>query len=342
MPISPRTVSDATRFTATTPHADSKSSRFSKPGSPTSIPPSRGPGGNPIRLETPDEKVARLRAAHQRAKLANVSKLEQYLAVGRSLADKGHRLSVMALIGFSGLGVVATVYTFYDMMILNRKRKVEWIETQKQIEADELAQARLAYMTGKADEDQIALVEEVMERERQQGMTGGKTSFFEKLPSGFAPAAAAVGTAEKQQPSVTEVVSWPSSSSSTTTERVPAEQQQETQQQEETTTQQQQQQKKGLWTWLTANLKKEEEGDDAMSNERRLGWESLSEEDDGTGVRDSDLVRASEGRGVAKNLKEKAKEAFEKEKENERRGGELDRIGLEEGEKNKKKKGWFW
>ncbi|KAK0671926.1 cytochrome oxidase c assembly-domain-containing protein [Cercophora samala] len=326
MPISttPRSVSDATRFTATTPHADSKSARFSKPPIATSLPPSGGsPGGNPVRIETPDEKVARLRAAHQRAKLANVSKLEQYLAVGRRLADKGHRLSVMALIGFSGLGIVATAYTFYDMMVLNRKRKAEWIETQKQIEADELAQARLAYMTGKADEDQIALVEEVMERERQQGMIG-KTSFFEKIPSGFAPA----DKQQAQQPSVTEVVSWPASTP------VPTEEKEETQPQ-----------KKGLWTWLTANLKKEEEGDGVMSNERRLGWESLSEEDDGTGVRDSDLVRASEGRGLAKNLKEKAREVFEKEKENERRGGALDRVGLEESaakQDEKKKKGWFW
>ncbi|KAK4199276.1 cytochrome oxidase c assembly-domain-containing protein [Triangularia verruculosa] len=335
MPIStsPRSVSDATRFTATTPHADSKpaSSRFNKPlpSSSNRIPPSGGsPGGNPIKLETPDEKVARLRAAHQRAKLANVSKLEQYLAVGRRLADKSHRLSVMALIGFSGLGIVATAYTFYDMMILNRKRKAEWVETQKQIEADELAQARLAYMTGKADEDQIALVEEVMERERQQGIAG-KTSFFDKLPSGFAPAPTSTTAEKQQQPSVTEVVSWPSSSTTATEE-----QEQETPQ------------KKGLWTWLTANLKKEEEGDSVMSNERRLGWESLSEEDDGTGVRDSDLVRASEGRTAAKGLKDKAREAFEKEKENERRGGPLDRIGLDaasaDKEGEKKKKWWLW
>ncbi|KAK4676878.1 hypothetical protein QC764_403560 [Podospora pseudoanserina] len=321
MPISttPRSVSDATRFTATTPHADSKTARFSKPPNTSSLPPSGGsPEGNPIRIETPDEKVARLRAAHQRAKLANVSKLEQYLAVGRSLADKGHRLSVMALIGFSGLGIVATAYTFYDMMVLNRKRKAEWIETQKQLEADELAQARLAYMTGKADEDQIALVEEVMERERQQGMAG-KTSFFEKIPSGFAPAE------RTHSPSVTEVVSWPSSAAPVPEQQGEGEK------------------KKGLWTWLTANLKKEEEGEEVMGKERRLGWESLSEEDDGMGVRDSDLVRASEGRGVARGLKEKAREAFEKEKENERRGGVLDRIGLEEKQEGeKRKKGWFW
>ncbi|VBB79813.1 Putative protein of unknown function [Podospora comata] len=321
MPISttPRSVSDATRFTATTPHADSKTARFSKPPNTSSLPPSGGsPEGNPIRIETPDEKVARLRAAHQRAKLANVSKLEQYLAVGRSLADKGHRLSVMALIGFSGLGIVATAYTFYDMMVLNRKRKAEWIETQKQLEADELAQARLAYMTGKADEDQIALVEEVMERERQQGIAG-KTSFFEKIPSGFAPAE------RTHSPSVTEVVSWPSSAAPVPEHQGEGEK------------------KKGLWTWLTANLKKEEEGEEVMGKERRLGWESLNEEDDGMGVRDSDLVRASEGRGVARGLKEKAREAFEKEKENERSGGALDRIGLEEKQEGeKKKKGWFW
>lgn len=67
-----------------------------------------------------------------------------------------------------------------------------------------------------------------------------------------------------------------------------------------------------------------------MGKERRLGWELLSEEDDGMGVRDSDFVWVLEGRGVVRGLKEKVREVFEKEKENERRGGVLDWIGLEE------------
>jgi hypothetical protein len=68
----------------------------------------------------------------------------------------------------------------------------------------------------------------------------------------------------------------------------------------------------------------------------------LSEEDDGAGVRDSDLVRAVENKQAY--LREKAREAFEREKERERAGGPLDRLG-NDGEKSTpspKKKWWPW
>ncbi|KAK4187413.1 cytochrome oxidase c assembly-domain-containing protein [Podospora australis] len=365
IPSTPRSVSDATRFTATTPHASSKSAepRFNLPRKPGAAAATAskiggggkggGAGGSPgpkaddIILETPEQKVARLRAAHQRAKLAKVSRLDKFLEVGRKVADSGHRLTVVGLIGLSGIAALVTVYTAFDMMAYNKKRKAEWIEAQKKLEADSLEAARIAYMTGKATEDQIALVEEQLERERRLGQ---KSSFFDKMPSIIAPDSSSTQQPQSQphKPSVTESVSWPSPSSPTKETAIAA-----TTEAAASVTEGEEEagQKKassgGLWSWMTANLKKEEEGDESPSD-RRLGYESLSEEDDGQGVRDSDIVRAVEHRAqeASAALKEKAHAAFEKEKENERKGGPLDRIGLdaqqEKPKQEDKKKRWFW
>lgn len=249
---------------------------------------------------------------------------------------------------------LATAYTAYDMITYNKKRSAEWVEKQKQLEADSLEAARVAYMTGKATEEQMALVEEQLKREAESGR---KTSFFSEMsvlgapqPAGAASATAAVSEAaakagtsslpqqqQSQTPRVTETVSWPGSTTeepSSTTKSSTG----------------------GLWAWLTSNLKKEETGDDSLSSQRgRLGWESLSEEDDGAGVRESDIVRAIEERQAY--LKDKAHAALEQEKRNQRTGGPLDRVGLkgqqgelgkgqkpvvgeEEGEKPKKT-GWW-
>jgi len=202
------------------------------------------------------------------------------------------------------------------MIMYNKKRKAEFLEAQKNLEADSLEAARLAYMTGKATEEQIALVEEVLERERQNGITTHSGSLFSRLPSALStPKAIDDGSAAVER--VTEAVKWPTGEKNDEAPEA----------------------KTGLWAWMTSSLKKEEEGEDAMSSQRRLGYESLSEEDDGTGIRDSDLVRASEDKEAS--IRQKAHEAFEKEKDNQRKGGPLDRIGLRETEKPKKK-GWLW
>ncbi|KAL2125778.1 hypothetical protein VTI74DRAFT_2774 [Chaetomium olivicolor] len=244
------------------------------------------------------------------------------------------------------------------MIMYNKKRSAEWVEAQKKLEADSLEAARLAYMTGKATEEQIALVEEQLAREQESGR---KTSFFSKLPSVLsAPEAAPSASSTTTPPpttfptrptttttpaSVTETVSWP-----------PKQESQPDQAQQPGGA-------GGLWTWLTSNLKREEEGSptDGLSSQSRLGWESLSEEDDGAGVRDSDLVRAVEEKQAY--IKAKAAAAFEKERENQRKGGPLDRVGTKAGEKGEasagkgevegikngvqkgegeQKRGWFW
>ena len=103
--------------------------------------------------------------------------------------------------------------------------------------------------------------------------------------------------------------------------------------------------------WLFSGLKKEEEGDDVGTSENRLGYEALSEEDEALGERDSDIVRAIEDKIQEKKLgiADKAKQAFDKEKERERTGGYLDRIGTasnKDGEQPKlgdqpESRGWF-
>jgi hypothetical protein len=79
--------------------------------------------------------------------------------------------------------------------------------------------------------------------------------------------------------------------------------------------------------WLFSGLKNEEEGEDVGSSERRLGYEALCEEDDALGERESDIVRAIEEKKMA--ITEKAKHTFAEEKERQRNGGSLDRIGTE-------------
>ncbi|SPQ26723.1 c5b105de-5bf2-4223-99d3-b9484872129b [Thermothielavioides terrestris] len=276
MPLSaaPRSVSDATRFTATTPHASSKAAapppppRFSAPKSANAAPVPPGPAGGgsnggPSRLqETPEQKVARLRAAHQRAKAAQVSALDKVIGAGRRLFDSAHRVAVVGLVGFTVFASLATAYTAFDMIRYNRKRTAEWVEAQKKIEADSLEAARIAYMTNQATEEQIALVEEQLERERE---TGRKTSFFSKLPSVLSnpepanqPSSSSSSAPlsdpavrwqqpppeQQQQQSITETVSWPGPG---------FEQQEQQQQQQEGKT------RSGLWNWLTGNLKREED-----------------------------------------------------------------------------------
>ncbi len=207
------------------------------------------------------------------------------------------------------------------MMLYNRKRSAEWIEAQKKIEADSLDAARIAYMTGKATEEQIELVEEQLERERK---SGEKKSFFSDLsvlgaptPAGAAASTSTPSSSSSPSPpqstpsppqGVTETISWP------TADQQPSPDSKKS---------------ASLWSWLTSNLKREEQGsagdDAAPSPNRRLGLESLSEEDDGACVPDSAIMRAVEEKRARKLAEAEAK-------------GE---AGAESKEVVKKK-GWLW
>ncbi|KAL2759962.1 hypothetical protein ACRALDRAFT_2038714 [Sodiomyces alcalophilus JCM 7366] len=242
-----RSATDATRFTSTTPHASSKSpvsplpassAGSSQPGAPNSRISKARPGASPGGSETPEERVRRLRAAHEAARKAQVSGVDKAIGTGRRFFDYAHRFTIIGLLGFTAIAGLISVYSVYDMVTYNRQRRAEFIEAQKRIEADELASARLAFIKGTATEDQIRLVEESTARAAEQGTklppllapaskfksdssSSTSTPLSEGQVAATTDAEAATGEEEKKSRSW-----WPfgSSSSSSTTEATAAEQ----------------------------------------------------------------------------------------------------------------------
>ena len=115
-----RSAADATRFTATSPHAYSKPSALrsaaSNTFSPSSYPRTHplprnakqqsptlgGPAAKPPLSETAAQKVARLRAAHAMQKEAQISTWDRVVVRGRVIADAAHRFTALGLIGLTG------------------------------------------------------------------------------------------------------------------------------------------------------------------------------------------------------------------------------------------------
>ncbi|KAI4225774.1 MAG: hypothetical protein L6R36_003660 [Xanthoria steineri] len=120
-----RTVADATRFTATSPHAYSKpasilrtaANTFSpsaSPSHPSRKPPpnAHSPNSSPPppppssqqqqQPETPQQKVARIRALRAAQKLNSLTLWEKTVIRGRRYADNAHRITVYGLMGATG------------------------------------------------------------------------------------------------------------------------------------------------------------------------------------------------------------------------------------------------
>ncbi|KAI9833178.1 MAG: hypothetical protein M1819_003801 [Sarea resinae] len=140
----PRSAADATRFTATGPHANSKSGISS-----STAPPSK---------ESPQDKVARLRRAAQQARLDKEPRFERVLARGRVWADRAHRITALSLIGLTGVAGVVTVFALGDMIALNRRKRREFFAEEEKKHQFFLAAAQDAFAKGIADEDQIVLL----------------------------------------------------------------------------------------------------------------------------------------------------------------------------------------
>ncbi|KAL8729054.1 MAG: hypothetical protein Q9166_004971 [cf. Caloplaca sp. 2 TL-2023] len=117
-----RTVADATRFTATSPHAYSKPSSILRSAattfSPSSFPSqsqARKPPSSayppknapqqpppPQQPETPQQKVARIRAFREAQKLNQYTWWDRTVIRGRVWADRAHRITVVFIMGFTG------------------------------------------------------------------------------------------------------------------------------------------------------------------------------------------------------------------------------------------------
>ncbi|KAI1323094.1 hypothetical protein F5Y16DRAFT_353695 [Xylariaceae sp. FL0255] len=328
---SPRSVADATRFTSNTPHAAAKSTPLpnSSSSSPSASPSSSQPiprtsarsvplgvrgggpsvpgsGGSGGRPETIDERVRRLRAAHLAAKQHDVSRMDRIIGKSRRFFDAAHRFTVMGLIAFSGLALLGSVYAAADMMMYNRKRRDEFFSLQKQLREDSLEAARLAYMTGNATPEQISLVENATEEAKKAGLS---LPAILSAPQPAAPVGGREGVVlEKLRQNAAAAGSEEDES-----EGIAAGGQKK---------------KGGITGWLFGGLKKEEarytENDETLSADDKR-WRTTTTT-------------------TTEELRDKAKAAFETERDNQRKGGPLDQVGLAKNgaDETPKKKGWLW
>ncbi|TQS37997.1 hypothetical protein Golomagni_01505 [Golovinomyces magnicellulatus] len=159
----PQSARDATRFTSTIPHA---SSNISQDGPRNISPRFPGPPG-----ETPLEKVKRLRAAVDKARKAEISGFDRWIARGRVWADVAHTITTTTLIAASIIAGGVTIYALTDMIIYNRKKKAEFFEEQKAKLNLAIHTARKAVQDGSATEAQIKLIK--MEDDRQASLNPG-------------------------------------------------------------------------------------------------------------------------------------------------------------------------
>ncbi|KAI4197437.1 MAG: hypothetical protein LQ350_005930 [Teloschistes chrysophthalmus] len=140
-----RTVADATRFTATSPHAYSKPSQIlrsphtfsaspstsSSAASASSIPPHlRHPPipnpkmpNPPPRPETPKQKVERIRAERMAQKLNQLTLWDRTVIRGRVWADRAHRITLYILMSFTVICFAVGGFATVDMLIYNRRQK---------------------------------------------------------------------------------------------------------------------------------------------------------------------------------------------------------------------------
>ncbi|KAI1799648.1 hypothetical protein F4811DRAFT_542854 [Daldinia bambusicola] len=298
---SPRSVADATRFTSNTPHANAKAPSRTPPQSSSSASTTSSQPAvqrhmpppdmpRPSAPETMEERVRRLRAAHLAARKHETSRFDRIVDVSRRYFDAAHKFTVLGMIGFSGLALFVSFYATADMMLHNRKRRNEFFALQKQLKTDSLEAARLAYMRGTASTEQIALVEEAEERARQSGVS------LPPLLSAPKPIVSEGGAVES-----TERSAWPgesmfeSSMSATSEVEKPK--------------------KKGFTAWLFGGLKKDEGGEEPLQFDKEAAAAS--------GI--SSVVGESQ-----QALKDKARAAFNQERENQKNGGPLDQLGSNE------------
>ncbi|KAI1846398.1 hypothetical protein JX266_007603 [Neoarthrinium moseri] len=333
----PRSVADATRFTANTPHAHAKarsaaattttttatasppqsssapspsssSSAARPPTGARSAPPRRPSplGPSAARPESLEDKVRRLRAAHLAARNHDVSKMDKIISSSRRYMDAAHRYTVMGLIGFSGLALLVTVYATVDMMMYNRKRRSEFFALQQELQTDSLEAARLAYMTGKATDDQITMVEDATAKAKQAGIP---------LPSLLDKYSQRAGG---HAPSTAETSVWPGEAMQESSLRgaddvaAPP--------------------KKSFKEWIFGGLKKE----DTAAGATEL---SFNREEAAASGRTGAAINALAEQADA--IKGKATSALDAERENQRKGGSLDQVGLN-ANAGQKKTGWFW
>lgn len=198
-----RSAADATRFTATSPHAYSKptsirsaassASRSNPPPRRIPNPNARGPPqrpgitsapNSPPQIETPIKKVARLRAARLAEKNAQISRWDQIVVRGRVWADRAHKVTAYSLIGFSVVAASITAFALTDMILHNRRKRNAFYAEQHSLYDTRLIQAIETEKSGMPlDEDQTLILNR--ERARVQAEESAKERTWSKRAKGL-------------------------------------------------------------------------------------------------------------------------------------------------------------
>ncbi|KAI9766445.1 MAG: hypothetical protein M1840_006552 [Geoglossum simile] len=140
------------------PHAHSGPPHIS--ASPRTTSPTNRP------KETPQEKVARLKAAARRAKTGNISTFDRIVVRGRLWADRAHRVVTLSLVGLTAISAVYATVAITDMILYNRRKTREYLAQQSHLLATSTADAVAAESLGTATEEQLSL----LKRERDHAV----------------------------------------------------------------------------------------------------------------------------------------------------------------------------
>ncbi|KAF6231026.1 hypothetical protein HO173_010726 [Letharia columbiana] len=203
-----RSAADATRFTATSPHAYARPTPINRPDPsthsasgtprpnpnaplnpnprvpPPPIDPKKGAQGSAPPGETAVEKVARLRQARLREREAQITTWDRVVIRGRVWADRAHKTTVVSLLGFSIVAAAITGFALTDMILHNRRKRSAFYAEQRAIYSQRLIEAIETEKSGMPlDEDQTLVINR--ERARVQAEEAAKERSWGKSIRGM-------------------------------------------------------------------------------------------------------------------------------------------------------------
>ncbi|KAI9778875.1 MAG: hypothetical protein M1839_007838 [Geoglossum umbratile] len=103
--------------------------------------------------ETPQEKVARLKAAARKAKAGNISAFDRVLIRGRIWADRAHRVVTLSLVGLTAISAIYSTVAITDMILYNRRKTREYLAQQSRLLSTVVTDTAAAGALGTATEE---------------------------------------------------------------------------------------------------------------------------------------------------------------------------------------------
>lgn len=167
-----------TRFTSHNPQSAQNPTSFGYTSPQTSAQAAGATSSPSGHGETPQQKVARLRALARAQKESQLSGVDKVVAGGRRWADVAHRATTYTLLGLTGVSAVIGLYSLVSLVTYSRRQKRAFIEK----EMDRLRDAQQAFLRGEANAEQLHLLEQ--ERAGEEIATKMKSDKEQKKSEG--------------------------------------------------------------------------------------------------------------------------------------------------------------